>query len=127
MLRPLILLVDDFPDALEMYETYLTLSGHRVITATNGAEAIAAARNERPTLIFMDIVMSDMSGIDAMRAIRADSMCNRMPIVALTARAVLREHREALDSGFDAVMLKPCLPDELARVAARWLDAEATT
>lgn len=125
MLNPLILLVDDYADGLDLYRTYLTITGHRVITAANGTEAIAAARAERPALVFMDLVMPDMSGIDAMRAIRADPGCHITAIVALTAHVTPEGRREALDSGFDGFIPKPCLPDALASAADRWLDVDA--
>ena len=57
MTSPLILLVDDFDDALEMYREYFAFAGYRVVTARNGQEALAAAKASPPTLIFMDIQM----------------------------------------------------------------------
>jgi CheY-like chemotaxis protein len=120
--KPLILIVDDFPDALEIYGTYLSFHGYRVITATSGAEAIAVARDQRPALIFMDLQMGEMTGTTAMLNIRADADGNSaVPIIALTAHALEAERVAALAAGFDEVIPKPCLPNELAMAIDRLL------
>lgn len=109
-----ILLVDDFEDGLEMYREYLTYRGHRVVVARNGTEAVDQARLHRPDLILLDIRMPRMTGTEAMRVLRSDGSFENVPIIALTAHALDAERRAALAAGFDAVIAKPCLPDELA-------------
>jgi CheY-like chemotaxis protein len=108
-----ILLVDDVEDGRDIYSTYLTFKGYSVICAANGDEALARAREHRPDLILMDLSMPGLTGTQAMRALRADDRFRSVPIVALTAHALDDERREALQAGFDAVITKPCLPDEL--------------
>ena len=110
---PLVLIVDDYEDALHVYQQYLVFKGYRVITASCGAEAIAVARTHQPALIFMDLRMPRMDGTEAMRQLRRDPGFVSVPIVALTAHAHREEQERALSSGFDAVITKPCLPDEL--------------
>lgn len=114
--RPLILLVDDFEDALVIYGQYLDHCGYRVVVARNGAEAVSAAQIHRPELILLDLRMPVMSGTDALRVIRADSALAGIPVVALTAHALEDERKEALAAGFDYVISKPCLPDQLVEV-----------
>jgi two-component system cell cycle response regulator DivK len=111
--RPLILLVDDFDDALEIYSTYLTFHGYDVMTAGNGAEALAAARAHAPALVLMDLRMPVMDGTAALREMRATPQLARIPVVALTAHALETERLAALAAGFDAVISKPCLPPDL--------------
>ena len=111
-----ILLVDDFEDGLEMYHEYLTFRGHRVHVARDGVEAVDQARLHRPDLILLDLRMPKMTGTEVMRVLRSDSSFERVPILALTAHALDVERRAALLAGFDAVIAKPCLPDELAAV-----------
>jgi CheY-like chemotaxis protein len=118
---PLVLIVDDFDDALEIYAQYLTFKGYRVLTATNGADAIVAARVHRPALIFMDLRMAVMTGTEAMLLLRSDPAFSRVPIIALTAHALEEERVEALAAGFDEVIPKPCLPDELTAAVDRLL------
>lgn len=121
---PLILLVDDDADGREMYNEYLTFKGCRVIVATDGAEGIDKARREPPDVILMDLRMPSMTGTEAMRSLKADPTFARVPIVALTAHALDGEQGNARAAGFDAVILKPCLPDdlltEIEQLLTRW-------
>ncbi len=118
---PSILIVDDFDDALDIYQQYLTFKGYRVLTANSGAAAIEVAREHRPALIFMDLRMAVMSGTEAMQLLRADAAFSEVPIVALTAQALDEEKRAAMNAGFDEVIPKPCLPDELLAAVKRLL------
>ena len=117
-------MVDDFDDAREMYADYLAFRGYRVVTASSGAEALAVAHlPERPALILMDLRMFGMSGSDAMRALRSEPEFADVPIVAFTAHALDDERDNAILEGFDAVIAKPCLPDELALLIDQYLSA----
>ena len=116
-----ILLVDDFEDGLDLYHEYLTYRGYRVIVARNGEEAIAQARAHRPDLILMDIRMPVMTGADATRILRSDPSLGCIPIVALTAHAMEDERAEAVAAGFDELIAKPCLPDQLVLAVERIL------
>jgi CheY-like chemotaxis protein len=122
--RPVILLVDDFSDALEMYQEYLEFEGYNVAIARSGQEALDVARATRPTLIFMDLRMPRMTGAEALQALRSDpDLCN-VPVVAFTAHALADEKRTALLDGFDEVIAKPCLPNELRTAVDRLLAVE---
>src|SRR5687767_10497296 len=122
----LILLVDDYEDALDIYRDYLSYRGYRVIVARNGAEAVAMAQERRPNLVLLDLRMPVLSGLDAVRLLRADRSFDACPVVALTAHALEEERLQALRAGFDEVIAKPCLPDELADAAARILRNRTT-
>jgi CheY-like chemotaxis protein len=111
--HPVILLVDDYDDALEIYATYLTFHGYRVQTARNGREAVDAVEAIKPALVLMDLRMPILDGTEALREIRRLPQCAALPILALTAHALEDERVAALADGFDAVITKPCLPDEL--------------
>ena len=119
----LILLVDDFEDGLDLYEEYLTYRGYRVIVARNGEEAVAQARAHSPDLIMMDIRMPLMTGTEAVRILRGDPSFVPVPIIALTAHAWDDERIEALAAGFDELIPKPCLPDQLVLAIERILVA----
>jgi len=118
---PLILLVDDFEDARQLYQTYLIDKGYRVVTAASGPEAIACVRHEAPDLILLDERMPGMSGTEALLKLRADPAFEHRPILAFTAHALETDRRAMLEAGFDAVIAKPCLPDALAQVVERVL------
>jgi len=118
--RPLILIVDDFDDALEIYSLSLAHKGYRVMTAASGAEAIDKTLTYRPALILMDLRMPEMSGTEAMAAIRQHPPFVPIPIIAFTAHALEGERRAALAAGFDDFIAKPCLPDELMTAIDRF-------
>ena len=113
MTSPLILLADDFDDGRDLYYEYLTFRGYRVALAIDGNAAIEQARRERPDMILMDVRMPGMNGTEAMRVLKADLALAGVPIVAFTAHALEEEQRDALLAGFDAVLPKPCLPNDL--------------
>jgi two-component system cell cycle response regulator DivK len=119
--QALVLIVDDFGDALEIYQQYLTFKGYRVLVASSGPEGVTLARANHPALIFMDLRMPDMTGTDAMRTLRADPAFSHVPIVALTAHAFADERAAALAAGFDEVIAKPCNPDDLIVAVNRLL------
>jgi len=119
---PLILLVDDFQDALEMYAEYLEFKGYRVIAATGGHAAIEAVSRETPSLIFMDLRMPDMTGAETLHLLRTNAALRTVPVIAFTAHAFVDERNSALLEGFDEVIAKPCLPEELATAVERLLE-----
>jgi CheY-like chemotaxis protein len=119
-----ILLVDDFEDGLDMYREYLEYRGYTVVVARNGREAIHQARTQNPDAILLDIRMPVMTGIDAVRVLRGDPAFRHVPIVALTAHALEDERVAALAEGFDEVIAKPCLPNELVFCLERILETD---
>lgn len=120
---PVILLADDFEDGRAMYHEYLTFKGYRVVTASDGAEALERARAVAPALVLLDVRMPRMTGIEAMEALKRDPAFAGVPIVALTAHALDVERELFLASGFDAVLAKPCLPEELIQTVESLLAA----
>jgi two-component system cell cycle response regulator DivK len=108
-----ILLVDDYEDGREMYAEYLTFKGFRVVTAASGPAAVEIVRRELPALILMDIGMQGMTGTETLRFLREHHLCDGIPVVALTAFALESETTQALADGCQAVIPKPCLPDDL--------------
>ena len=124
---PLILLADDFEDGRDLYYEYLTFRGYRVALAVDGHAAIEQARRERPDVVLMDVRMPGMNGTDAMRVMKSDVALADVPIIAFTAHALEEEQRDALLAGFDAVLPKPCLPNDLADFIDLVLKSRART
>ena len=110
---PLILIVEDYEDARELYAQYLQFSGFRVAQARNGNEAVQQALALKPDLILMDLSLPDMDGWEATRRLKADDSTRHIPIVALTGHALAGAFDGARRAGCDAFVTKPCLPDEL--------------
>ncbi len=111
-----IMVVDDEKRLTALVESYLTQEGYRVVTASNGREALSAADREKPDLIILDVMMPEMDGYEFMRAHRAE---HHTPIILLTARVDDDEKVVGLELGADDYVTKPFRPRELtARVRA---------
>ena len=119
---PLILVVDDYQDAREMYAEYLQFSGFRVAEARNGNEAVAQAFSLRPDLILMDLSLPGMDGWEATRLLKSDDRTKHIPVVALTGHALAGASEGARKAGCDSFVTKPCLPDDLVVEVRRMLD-----
>ena len=119
---PLILVVDDYQDAREMYAEYLQFSGFRVAEARNGNEAVAQAFALRPDLILMDLSLPGMDGWEATKLLKADERTKHIPVVALTGHALAGASEGARKAGCDSFVTKPCLPDDLVVEVRRMLD-----
>ena len=118
---PLILVVDDYQDAREMYAEYLQFSGFRVAEARNGSEAVAQAFALKPDLILMDLSLPGMDGWEATRRLKANESTRSIPIVALTGHALAGASEGARRAGCDSFVTKPCLPDDLVVEVRRML------
>jgi two-component system cell cycle response regulator DivK len=120
---PLILVVDDYQDAREMYAEYLQFSGFRVAEAKTGNEAIDKAFELRPALILMDLSLPGMDGWEATRQLKSDERTRHIPVVALTGHALAGASEGAKKAGCDSFVTKPCLPDDLVIEVRRMLNA----
>ena len=112
--QPLVLVVEDYQDAREMYAAYLSFSGYRVAEATNGIEAIEKTVELMPDIILMDLALPRMDGWEATRRLKANPQTRRIPVLALTGHALGDHEREANAAGCDGYVAKPCLPEDLA-------------
>jgi two-component system, cell cycle response regulator DivK len=117
-----VLLVDDYPDAREMYSEYLQFSGFDVVEATNGMEALKSAVESSPDIILMDLSLPVMDGWEATRRLKADERTASIPVVALTGHALAGISEGAKRAGCDAFVTKPCLPEDLVKEIRRILE-----
>lgn len=115
-----VLAVDDNSPNLELLSTWLNDLQVQVVQATGGQEAVAHGTNEKFDLIFMDIQMPDMDGIEATQLIRANTMNAQTPLVALTAHALPNERKQLLQSGFDDYLSKPISEEQLSHTLVKW-------
>jgi two-component system, cell cycle response regulator DivK len=121
---PLILVVEDFDDAREMYRDYLEFSGFRVETAKDGREAIDKAQALDPDLILMDLSLPGVDGWEATRLLKSDPATRHLLIVALSAHAMAAEGERARAAGCDGFIAKPCLPPDLVTEITRYLNLQ---
>lgn len=118
---PLVLVVEDYPDAREMYAEYLRFSGFRVAEARNGEEALEKSFTLLPDVVLMDLALPLMDGWEATRRLKSDDRTANIIVVALTGHALAGHAEGARRAGCDAFVTKPCLPDELVDEIRRLL------
>ncbi|MCJ7604482.1 MAG: response regulator transcription factor [Dehalococcoidales bacterium] len=106
-----ILVVDDDEKTVELVKLYLNRDGYRVITAYNGNDALRLARENRPDLIVLDLMLPGIDGLEICRTLRGES---DVPIIMLTALSTDDDRLTGLDIGADDYVTKPFSPRELA-------------
>ena len=120
---PVLLVADDDEDILALVQLRLSRSGYEVIVARDGEEALRLAQEQHPDLAVLDWMMPKASGLEVLRAIRANSETADIPVVLLTARASEADVQEGLDAGANDYVAKPFSPQELASRVQSILDA----
>ncbi|MCO5169446.1 MAG: response regulator [Planctomycetes bacterium] len=113
---PRLLLVEDDAMSRDMLQRRLERRGYEVVLATNGEEAVAAARSAAPDLVLMDLSLPLLDGWSATRALKADAATRAVPVIALTAHAMKGEEEKALAAGCDDFDTKPV---DLARLLGK--------
>lgn len=117
-----ILLVDDYPDALEIWGLYLRSIGYHVDTAEDGLSALEQAHRLHPDIIVLDLELPGITGFEAAVRLRAAADTRDIPLIAATGYSHVRQLDQARDSGFDSVVVKPCEPAALVAEIDRLLE-----
>jgi adenylate cyclase len=113
---PLILVVDDVPDNLDILQMRLASQGYEVVTAGDGLEALEKTRELLPDLVLLDIMMPKMDGIEAVKRLKADPSLPFIPVILVTAKSDSKDVITGLESGGDDYLVKPV---EHAALSAR--------
>jgi two-component system, cell cycle response regulator DivK len=114
---PKILLVEDNEMNRDMLSRRLTRNGFEVVMAVDGGQGVAMAGNEKPDLILMDMSLPVMDGWEATRRVKADAATSAIPIIALTAHALVEDREKAKAAGCDDFDTKPVeLPRLLEKI-----------
>jgi two-component system phosphate regulon response regulator PhoB len=114
-----VLVVDDEPDIVALVAFHLARAGYRVSTAASGDEALRAAREERPALVVLDLMLPGISGFDVLERLRAGEQTRDVAVLMLTARRDEPDRIRGLSLGADDYLTKPFSPQELVlRVGA---------
>ncbi len=106
-----VLIVEDDPDTAKLVSLYLQRDGHKVLCARDGMEGLRLARDARPDLVVLDLMLPKLNGIGVCRTLRQEST---VPIVMVTARVEEEDRLKGLDLGADDYVTKPFSPRELA-------------
>ena len=114
-----VLVVDDEPDIVALVAYHLAKAGYRVSTAASGPEALQAAREERPALVVLDLMLPAMSGFEVLEQLRVSDATRDVAVLLLTARRDEPDRIRGLSLGADDYLTKPFSPQELVlRVGA---------
>jgi len=108
-----ILIIDDSPTDVRVFTTLLEKNGHRVTSAGNAEDGIAAAKRERPDLVLMDVIMPGMNGFQATRTLSRDTDTSAIPILIVTTKSMETDRVWGLRQGAKDFLTKPVAEQEL--------------
>lgn len=117
-----ILVIDDEPMVIRMAGDALTARGFEVVSAPNGYEGLIAARQLKPDLILLDVVMPDLDGHEVLSRLRKDEKTKDIPVIHLSAVGDYQEQLSAMKDGSADYITKPIQPKELADRVEAFLD-----
>lgn len=120
---PLVLVAEDNAANIALIENFARVRGCRTILARNGIEAVEHARAQQPDIILMDVQMPEMDGLEATRLITRDPLTRHIPIICVTANALVEDRARCLAAGASAYLSKPINLGELASAIVRLLPA----
>jgi CheY-like chemotaxis protein len=122
-----ILVVEDYPDNLALMTYLLSAAGHDVRGAITGRQTVTTAREELPDIVVLDIQLPDMDGYQVLAELRADPSTASVPVVAVTAYAMVGDRDDALAAGFDGYLPKPITPRTFAQTIESYLRPSMAT
>jgi len=119
-----ILVVEDNAANLELVRYLLTYHGYTVLSARDGAQGAALARQERPDMVVCDLQMPELDGYQVLEQLRANADTAGLVIVALTAFSMPKDREKVLTAGFDGYLSKPIEPEAFVTQIEAYLPAE---
>ena len=108
-----VLVVDDTAAHLQQLKEIVSGAGYEVITATSGKEAVAKTKSEKPSMVFLDIVMDDLDGYGACREITSDAETKNIPVVFVSTKSNRADRLWAEKQGAKGLLSKPINSDEI--------------
>ncbi|MCP4716913.1 MAG: response regulator, partial [Deltaproteobacteria bacterium] len=113
MEKKTILIVDDEIDILETFTFVLEKEGYQCLTARDGLDALNKARDEKPSLILLDVMLPKMNGYKVARLLKFDEKFRHIPIIMITAKRQESDRELGVETGVDAYITKPIEPKVL--------------
>lgn len=120
-----ILVIDDYPNIVDILTIRLKANGYDVITAFDGITGLEKARTESPDLILLDVLLPKMDGFRICRLLKFDDKYKHIPIIMLTSRAREADRKTGLHMGADAYVYKPYEPVTLMQTISRCIENPA--
>ena len=106
-MRKKVLIVEDNELNMKLFHDLLEAQGYETLETREGLAALTLAREHKPDLILMDIHLPGMSGLEALKLLRADAATAAMPVIAVTASVMQQDRKQITEAGFDAYVGKP--------------------
>ena len=120
-----VMIIEDEPEAADLFSEMMRLSGFQVLKFLNGASAMAAIATEKPSLVILDVMMPDLSGLDVLRHMRSAPESARIPVIIVSAMSMPSDIKDGLDAGAAIYLTKPVTFLELKRAVERVLQGGA--
>jgi two-component system cell cycle response regulator DivK len=118
----LILIVEDNEKNLKLVRDLLQVSGYRTLESITAEDGILIAKESQPALILMDIQLPGMSGIEALKVLRADPITQNIPVIAVTASVMTQDSQNIMAAGFNSYQRKPIDLKEFLNEVRRLLE-----
>lgn len=116
-----ILIADDEEDVKVVVQLYLESKGYEIVTAFDGLDAIDKAREEKPDLILLDIMMPVLDGFAVCKKLKADPDTAGIPVIMLSASSHSESKQKGLDAGAINYIIKPFVPENLEKIVSETL------
>ena len=120
-----VLVIEDNPTNLELMRYLLHAFGHVTITAVDGASGVATALAAPPDLVLCDLALPDFDGFEVLRRLRAATTMNAVPVIAVTASAMVGDRDKVIATGFSGYISKPITPETFVAEVESYLRREA--
>lgn len=120
------MIIEDEPDAAELFSEMMRISGYQVVKFLNSAPAMRAIFREKPDVVLLDIMMPDASGLDVLRYIRREPALAELPVIVVSAKSLPSDVKTGIDAGASTYLTKPVSFLDLKRAVERVLQGDST-
>ena len=121
-----VLIIEDEPDAAELFAEMMRVSGFRVQKTSSSAPALSMMASEKPDIVVLDIMMPDISGLDILRQMREDPALANIPVVVVSAKSMPADIKHGMEAGASTYLTKPVGFLELKEAVERALGSQST-
>ncbi len=118
-----VMIVEDEPDAAELFAEMMRLSGYRVLKLFSSAPAMASIAREKPDVVILDVMMPDVSGLEVLRFMRRDPALARIPVIVVSAKSLPSDVKSGLEAGASQYLTKPVGYLDLKQAVERVMQA----
>ena len=120
------MIIEDEPDAAELFSEMMRISGYQVVKFLNSAPAMRAIFREKPDVVLLDIMMPDASGLDVLGYIRREPALAELPVIVISAKSLPSDVKTGIDAGASTYLTKPVSFLDLKRAVERVLQGDST-